>query len=304
MNRLLVTGLDGFVGGWVRRILEPAWEVMPLADAEGARIDITQAATVAEAVERIKPNGVLHLAAQSHVPTSVADPVGTFQVNALGTLHLLRALDGHGFSGCFLLVSSGDVYGAVPESDLQISEVRPPAPRNPYAASKVAAEALAMQCAASQSRFRVVIARAFNHIGPGQSDRFAVADFARQIVRMTRVGGGELITGDIDATRDFTDVRDVVAAYGRLLTGGQHGGVYNVCSGAERSLRDVIDRMVDWAGVRCVVRQDSARLRPNQQRRSRGDPRKIQADTGWHPTFSFDQSLCDILTYWKDTDSP
>jgi len=142
--------------------------------------------------------------------------------------------------------------------------------------------------------------RSFNHIGPGQSDRFVVSDFARQIVEIRKRRREPVIrTGDIDVTRDFTDVRDVVQAYLLLLDRGRSGEVYNVCSGAEQSIRGVLMRLLELAAVEAAIERDVSRVRPAEQRRICGSPRKLESDTGWVRRYSLDASLADILRDWE-----
>ena len=245
------------------------------------------------------PDAVLHLAAQSWVPDAFRDPQATLEVNLIGTLHLLEALRAAGFEGRMVFVSTGDVYGLVPEGELPISEARPVAPRNPYAVSKIAAEALCYQWTVTES-MHIVMARPFNHIGPGQSDRFVVADLAHQIAEV-RAGRREAAVraGDLDVTRDFTDVRDVVRAYFALLRDGVSGEVYNVCSGRERSIRGLLERLCVLAQVEVRVEREAARLRKAEQRRVIGDPTKIRAATGWEATTPLDDSLTAMLEHWE-----
>lgn len=296
MKRLLVTGRHGFVGATLAGMLtsEPAlagWSLAPLdvdfqiEDAEATRRMVREAA----------PDAVIHLAAQSFVPESFKDPERTLRVNLLGTLHLLRGLQEARFAGPLLFVSTGDVYGVVPESALPISESRLPAPRSPYAVSKLSAEALCAQWAATED-MRVVIARPFNHIGPGQSDRFAIGGFARQLAEVRRGARSPVLeVGDLEVTRDFTDVRDVVGAYFALLDKGVSGERYNVCSGAERTIGSLLHRMIELAGVDVDVRVDPARVRVAEQRRAVGDPSKMHRATGWQASTPLDVSLAAML---------
>jgi GDP-4-dehydro-6-deoxy-D-mannose reductase len=220
-------------------------------------------------------------------------------VNFVGTLNLLEALKAVGFNGRFLFVGSGDCYGIVTPEALPIGEVHPLRPRSPYAVSKAAAEALCYQWSQSET-MEIVMTRSFNHIGPGQSERFVISDFARQVVEIRKGARAATIrTGDIDVTRDFTDVRDVVRAYLLLLEAGAGGEVYNVCSGSERSIRALLDRLLQLAGVEATIEQDPARLRPSEQRRVFGDPRKLERDTGWTRAYALDTTLEDILNDWE-----
>ena len=291
---VLVTGLTGFVGFYCAQQLS----AIDLADSQGW-IDLRDAKRVRNAVRRLNPQAVLHLAAQSSVPASFAEPRQTYEINFLGTLNLLQALQDARFKGRMLYVGSADVYGAVPEKALPIGEESSPRPLNPYAVSKVAAEALCYQWSQS-ANFEIVVARPFNHIGARQSTHFAVSDFARQIVACRREGSQQrLLVGDIDTTRDFTDVRDIVRAYAALLQSGRNGEAYNVCSGVERSLREIIVAMCSICGVEMEIEVVPERLRSTEQRRMRGSFNKLRADTGWAPAISFEQTLQDIVDYWN-----
>jgi GDP-4-dehydro-6-deoxy-D-mannose reductase len=292
----LVTGGHGFVGTTLAGMLESApeladWALAPLP----SDFQILDADATHRLVAGAAPDAVIHLAAQSFVPESFRDPEGTLRVNLFGTLNLLKALKDARFAGALLFVSSGDVYGLVPEGELPISETHLPAPRNPYAVSKLAAEALCCQWAATEG-MRIVVARAFNHIGPGQSDRFAIAGFAHQLADIRR-GKQEpvIVTGELDVTRDFTDVRDVVSAYFALLEKGVSGERYNVCSGIERTVRSVLDRLIEIAGLDVEIRADRARTRAAEQRRTVGDAKKIHATTGWQATTPLEVSLAAML---------
>lgn len=293
--RTLVTGLSGFVGSHCASRIQ-AFDLT----LDGRHVDLRDADAVHAAVQAAAPDAVIHLAAQSSVPCSFTDPLATHEVNFIGTLHLLMALERTKFRGRLLYVGSGDVYGTVPQAELPVVEDRPLRPRNPYAVSKVAAEALCYQWS-QIGPFEVMMVRPFNQIGPGQSQRFAVSDFARQVVSI-RSGReyGELIVGDLDATRDFTDVRDIVEAYLRVLESGVNGEIYNVCSGIERSLRSIVDTLCETAGVSVRYRIDEARLRPSEQRRMRGSYERLRSHTGWQPTIPFEQTLVDVLNHWEE----
>jgi GDP-4-dehydro-6-deoxy-D-mannose reductase len=288
--RILVTGSRGFVG----RHFCASFGGAPLEDQDGF-VDLRHAARVHSAVASLMPEAVLHLAAQSSVASSFEDPSPTFAINFLGTLNLLQALSAAGFQGVFLYVSSAEVYGHMAEADLPARETQPLRPRSPYAVSKVAAEALCYQWSQTQN-FRIVLTRPFNQIGPGQDVRFAIADFAHQIVQIRR---GQrppfLTTGDLDVTRDFTDVRDAVRAYRMLLERGQNGEIYNLCSGEGRSLRSLLELLLNIAGVHADLRVDPARIRPAEQRRVIGNPGKIESTVGWAPEIPLETTLEDIL---------
>jgi len=295
LRRLLVTGAGGFVGEHVRAAVEAgefgpyAWHPAP----EG--FDIRRRDEVEALVAQIRPEAVLHLAAQSFVPQSFKDPAGTFEVNVQGTLHLLQALTQAEFRGRFLYVSSGDVYGLVPDELLPVNEQRWPEPRNPYASSKIAAETLVLQWQRSQGLDAMVV-RPFNHIGPGQRKDFAIPSFAHQIVAMAAGRQAPVLeAGDIDTTRDFLDVRDVVRGYAALFAQGRAGTAYVLGSGVERRIRDMIGFMCAACGVAPEIRQDPARLRPSEQRRMVADAGLLRAHTGWSPRYTIEQTLHDVI---------
>ena len=292
---LLVTGLNGFVGSY----LAGQEGVFDLC-VDGRLADLRLPDEVDAAVAAVRPQAVIHLAAQSSVGVSLDDPGQTYSVNFTGTLNLLAALRRHNFRGRMLYVGSGDVYGSVPEARLPVAEDTPLRPRNPYAVSKVAAEALCYQWSQA-GLFEIVMARPFNHIGPRQSTNFAVSDFARQLVASHQgKAPPRLRVGDIDTTRDFTDVRDIVRAYLALLVSGRNGEAYNVCSGVERSLRQIIEALSRACAIEVEIEVDADRLRPSEQRRMCGNPAKLRADTQWEPCIPFDRTLRDIVTYWEE----
>jgi GDP-4-dehydro-6-deoxy-D-mannose reductase len=292
-KKVLLTGASGFVG---RHLTASAQDgAFAGADFFTPAADIRNRDALCKELDGFRPDYVVHLAAQSFVPRSFEDPAGTLEVNLLGTLNLLQALDSNGFSGRFLYVSSGDVYGAVSEANLPVNESLAPAPRNPYAVSKVAAEQLCLQWHRS-NRLDVVIARPFNHVGPGQSPSFVVPALAAQVIGVASGAQPPVISaGDIDVTRDFTDVRDVVSAYAGLLASGNTGKIYLVGSGVERSVRAILQRLLELAGTQAVVSQDSAKFRPAEQRRMVADSLLIQKETGWIPRVPWDKTLTDIL---------
>jgi GDP-4-dehydro-6-deoxy-D-mannose reductase len=300
MQTILVTGASGFVG---RTLLAmgargelPGVRLDGMAD----EVDLRDPAAVRRRLDKASPDAVIHLAAISFVPESFERPHETYAVNLHGTMNLLEPLAAAGFAGAFLYVSSGDVYGAVPPSALPVTEERLPRPRNPYAASKLAAEAFCYQVSQT-SRMRVLIARPFNHIGPGQSDRFFLPAMARQIMQIKQGRRTPAIeAGNIDVTRDFSDVRDVVRAYLALLEKGTSGEAYNVCSSVERNVGEVLLRMLELAGVKASVTRVHERVRPNEQTRHCGCNRKLCEDTGWRPSVPFEQSLRDLLESWQN----
>ncbi|TLP76422.1 NAD-dependent epimerase/dehydratase family protein [Pseudomonas nitroreducens] len=292
-KRLLVTGLSGFVGTQLRASLGPQWQLMELP-----RLDLAEPGAFDEYLRDDVPDAVIHLAGQTFVPQAFRDPAGTLQVNLIGTLNLLQSLKRCGFTGAFLYVSSGDVYGQVSEDQLPITELQLPRPRNPYGVSKLSAELLCQQWSFAEP-WRMMVARPFNHVGMGQKADFVIPAVARQLARIRHgLQDACIEVGDIDVTRDFLDVRDVLSAYFALLEKGRSGEVYNVCSGQEYRLRDLIAQMATLAGVELQIRQDPQKLRKAEQRLVRGSNAKLQSETGWKPAHGMEQILRDVLADW------
>jgi GDP-4-dehydro-6-deoxy-D-mannose reductase len=261
-------------------------------------LDIRDAAAVRVVVQECRPDYVIHLAAVTFVPDSIVDPGITYQINFMGTLNLLMALVDASFTGRMLFASSAEVYGVVPEADLPIRESQVLAPRTPYAVSKAAGELLCLQHALTRG-IDVVVVRLFNVIGPGQSSKFAVSSFARQIAELEAVGGGELTVGNLDVTRDFIDATDTVDAFVDVLRSGRHGEIYNVCSGAETNLRDLLNALRSLSSIPVGVRVDQKRVRAAEQRRVLGDHRKLTEHTQWQPKVPLADSLASIISDWR-----
>jgi GDP-4-dehydro-6-deoxy-D-mannose reductase len=300
MKNLLLTGASGFVGKTLDRLVQgPDHRDIYTLAVPGTRMELRDPECLAACIAETRPDCVIHLAAQSFVPRAFENPRETFDINFGGTLNLLEALKGAGFAGKMLYVGSGDQYGKVDATDLPIGENHPLKPRNPYAVSKAAAEMLCYQWSQTEG-MDIVAARPFNHIGAWQSENFALSGFAKQIVEI-KLGRREPViqVGDLDVTRDFTDVEDVARAYLLLLERGERGETYNVCSGREYHLGALLEQMLALAGVRAEIVRDPARFRVAEQKRVAGDNRKLAEHTGWQPQRSMEQSLTAILTDWE-----
>jgi GDP-4-dehydro-6-deoxy-D-mannose reductase len=265
----------------------------------GKPVDLLDLTHLQHAVDRLEFDTVIHLAAQSFVPESFANPKRTFDINFIGTFNLLSALKAKGFTGKVLFVSSADVYGKVAEQNLPVTELQLPKPGNPYAVSKLAAEALCYQWFESE-KMPIIIARPFNHIGPGQRECFAISSFAKQVMEI-KYGKrqAKIEVGDIDVTRDFTDVRDIVLAYQKLLLQGKPGEIYNICSGVEHSLRSLLEKLLSLGKVEAQIVQDPQRMRRSDQQRVCGSFAKLQNDTKWQPMVAMQQTLNDLLDFWE-----
>jgi GDP-4-dehydro-6-deoxy-D-mannose reductase len=295
--RALVTGAGGFVGvHLVRHLDEQGDDVLQLERTVDG-IDIADAEPVTDAVVAAKPEVVYHLAGAADVGGSWATPRETFLANALGTLNVLAASREAGAERV-LAVTSADVYGRVTEDELPLAEDQPLRPVSPYAASKVAADALAQQAWLGH-RLPVMRVRAFNHLGPGQSDRFLAPSLAARIARNERDGGDEVPIGNMTPLRDVTDVRDVVRAYRLLMEAGEPGAVYNVCRGTAVSVEQIAETLLGMATRPMRLVSDPALQRPVDIPVLVGDNGRLRRTTGWEPTIALEQTLADVLADWR-----
>jgi GDP-4-dehydro-6-deoxy-D-mannose reductase len=300
--RVLVTGASGFVGRYLVDALRLRGDDVvacggPGQNGEFFPLDLGDAASIRAALDAAKPAVVFHLAAQTFVPESLGSPIATYETNTLGTARLAQALRDYAKTGepvpRLVFTSSAEVYGAREPGDLPIREGLDLRPANPYAASKAGAEAILLAEARSFG-LDVVIARAFNHIGPGQSERFVVASLAAQLARIAKGGESLLMVGNLTAARDFLDVRDVVEAYVALAREGASGQVYNVCSGTAVTIRDMLGQLIVIARVPVEVREDPARMRPVDVPLLVGSSEKLTRATQWSPRILLRRSLQDI----------
>jgi GDP-4-dehydro-6-deoxy-D-mannose reductase len=302
--RALVTGANGFAGRHlVQLLVKDGNEVFAAAGPADAgeyhlHLDITNADSIAKCIERSHPDTIFHLAGQAFVPRSIARPLETYEVNAMGTFRLLEAVQD--YSGRtkdaprIVLASSASVYGRVAEAVNPLREDYPISPVDPYGASKAAAE---VACLAAWRSYGVkaVIARSFNHIGPVQDARFVVPAFAAQLARIKAgIDPPVMLVGNLDAERDFLDVRDVVRGYVTLAISGAPGEIYNVCSGTPVSIKEILRSLIQIARVAVEIREDPAKMRPAEVRQFYGDNTKLRG-IGWTPTFTLQQSLNEIF---------
>lgn len=309
--RVLITGIAGFVGRHLLRHLtesdaheihgadhapldgieDPAFLRQSLATYQP--LDITDAAAMERWVKEGEAEAIVHLAAQASGAESLERPAATYRVNALGALHLLEAVRVARSPAVVLMVGSADIYGSGPPEG-RIREDAPIHPRNPYAVSKAAQDALGEVYGGTYG-LRVVRTRTFTHTGPGQRPRFALAGFADQLAQIDAgLSPPELHVGNLDTVREYVDVRDVVRAYRLLLERGEAGEAYNVCAGRGYVLRDLLERLLAVSGVRARVATDPARLRPRDIDHLVGDPAKLEARTGWTRAYPIEQTLADL----------
>jgi GDP-4-dehydro-6-deoxy-D-mannose reductase len=293
--RALITGGKGFVGQWLAAHLAERGDDVAVIDLE---TDVADGAAVRRVMADVVPDAVYHLAAMTHVGESWESPSQVLRVNVLGTAEVLAAARGVAEHARVLVVSSAEVYGVVAPDALPLSEATPTAPASPYAASKLAAEAVALQAFRGYGQ-PVVVVRPFNHIGPGQSPNFFVPAFAKRIVEAKRSGARTLRVGTLSTRRDFTDVRDVVAAYRLLIERGVAGEIYNVCSGRDVAMSDIAAQLLARAGVELTLETDPELVRPVDVPVLRGDAGRLHAATGWQPEIPLATTLADVLSSWE-----
>jgi len=294
--RSLITGGRGFVGHWLAEHLRDLGDEVVAIDRE---VEITDPVGLLDAMSAAAPDAVYHLAALTHVGQSWEEPLRVLEVNIIGTAAVLAAARQCGTDPRVLVTSSAEVYGAVTDpSRLPLHEDSSTAPLTPYAASKLAAEAVVAQAHLGHGQ-HVITVRPFNHIGPGQTPNFAVPALAKRIVDADRVGAPTIPVGNLSARRDFTDVRDVVRAYRLLIESGRPGEVYNVCSGRDVSIREIADGLLGLVGTTLEFEVDPTLVRPIEVPVLRGDPGRLAGATGWKPEVSLEQTLADVLAYWR-----
>lgn len=295
--KVLVTGSTGFVGGHLVAHLEASGDDVTGTDMVHDGIDICDPHAITELVRRVRPEAIYHLAGWADVGGSWSAPTQAFRANAEGTLNVLTAAAEVGVDRV-LAVSSADVYGKVTEAELPLTEDTPLRPVSPYAASKVAADYLALQAWLGRD-LPVLRVRAFNHLGPGQTDKFVASALASRIARAELEGGDTITVGNLSARRDFTDVRDVARAYRLLVERGEPGEVYNVCSGTDVSVQDLAEELRGMARRPITFETDPDLLRPVDVPVLRGDHARLTAATGWQPEIPLSRTLSDLLDDWR-----
>ncbi len=314
MKRALITGIAGFAGSYLaEHLIESGWEVAGLERldlhyknlegiADRVRVeecDILQEQKVARVVRRWKPDTIFHLAGLAFIPSAENSPQMAFEVHGRGTLNLLEACRKYGRESRVIIISSAEVYGSVPRDKMPISERTPLHPVNIYGATKLCAEELAAFYRRAYSLAAIVL-RPFNHIGPRQNPRFVTADFARQIARIEAGKKKPVLqVGNLEAARDFTDIRDMVRAYRLAAEKCDPGVIYNICSGRAYTIQKILDKLLGMTERRIEVKPEEKRLRKAEVPLTRGDSSRFRKKTGWKPQNTIDSSLKNILDYWR-----
>ena len=324
--KILITGIAGFVGKHMLRHLLDCdgtsqydcaeilgvdvsfknFEVASFtADKDRLKIieaDLKDKEKVDRLIKDFKPDQLFHLAAQSSVDFSWENPRETFEANVFSGINILESVKNHCGDCCKILVAcTAEEYGESGYDGKGIKEDQKIYPLNPYAISKAA---LDFFCTTYLRVFKlpVFITRSFNHTGPGQSDRFVVSDFAKQIAEIEKMGKDPIIfVGNLNVYRDFLDVRDVVRAYTSILNKGKFGEVYNVCSGRKSKISDLLEILVSYSVVPDIaIRQNKNKLRPIDRETIYGNNDKLIIHTGWKPEYNISQSLLDTLNWWRE----
>ena len=313
--RILITGITGFVGSHLTE-----WALSRGADVIGAlrwrsntehiehlrdrltliQSELRELSSARDLVERARPDYIVHLAAQSFVGASWQTPAETLMTNAIGQMNLFEAIRQLGSASRFLVIGSSEEYGLVEPDELPIRETNPLRPLSPYAVSKVTQDLMGFQYFKSYG-LDIVRARAFHHTGPRRSDNFSTSTFARQIAEI-EAGLREpvVVAGDLKPVRDFSDVRDIVRGYWDLLERGTAGEVYNLCSGVDWTIERMLTFLISQSSVPGIeIRTDAARLRPSDVPVLRGSYEKIARAVGWRPRIPLEQTLTDLLDYWR-----
>jgi GDPmannose 4,6-dehydratase/GDP-4-dehydro-6-deoxy-D-mannose reductase len=261
--------------------------------------DLGDPYSIRKAVEEIRPDRIFHLAAQSYVPMSFRAPVDTIRANALGTVGLLEAVRDCGLDPVIHICTSSEVYGEVPEGELPITESTPFRPQSPYGVSKVAEDLTAYQYYMSYG-LRTVRTRSFTHTGPRSKGVFVAPSFARQIAEIEAgLGDGVIRVGNLDSTRTFLDIRDMVEAYWLLTEKCPAGEVYNIAGDHTCTVGEMLDTLLTFTDVSARIEVDPSLLRASDVTRQVPDTTKFRTATGWRPRISFEQTLIDILEYWR-----
>ncbi len=315
--KALITGITGFAGS---HLAEYLLEHQPQVDIVGNRrwrspmenishlegklelveADLTDYNSVYRMLEQTRPDYIFHLAAQSFVPTSWNAPAATLDTNVLGQTHLFEAVRALSLDPSIQIACSSEEYGLVLPDETPIKETNPLRPLSTYAVSKIAQDYLGYQYFQSYG-IKAIRTRGFNHTGPRRGEVFVTSNFAKQLARI-KAGLNEPIirVGNLEAIRDFTDVRDMVRAYWLAVTRAKPGEVYNIATGNGIVIQDLLNRLIELTDVDVQIKEDPERMRPSDVEILIGDSSKFRADTGWEPQIPFDKTLSDIVDYWRE----
>lgn len=316
--RALITGITGFAGSHLAEFLlkeQPEVEVFGtyrwrsrmdniehLTDKVTLlEADLRDYTSIAGALERSRPDYIFHLAAQSFVPASWKAPHDTLHTNVLGQTNIFEAVRALKLDPVVQIACSSEEYGLVQPDETPIKETNPLRPLSPYAVSKVSQDFLGYQYFQSYG-LKAIRTRGFNHTGPRRGQVFVTSNFCSQVAAI-ELGLQEPVirVGNLDAVRDFTDVRDMVRGYWLAVTKAKPGEVYNIATGSGITIRELLDRILAQSKVEVKVETDPERLRPSDVEILIGDSSKFRADTGWEPLIPFEKTLTDLLEYWRDT---
>lgn len=310
--RVLITGITGFAGRHlaaycaaegheVHGLVRPGREAAAPAGAVAHASELDDDGGLRAVLAAARPDRIVHLAGASSVGQSFADPRTTWAANLGGTIGLLEALRAEAPEVPCVVVTSGEIYGRVDLEDLPVGPDTPFRPLSPYGASKAAADLAALQYRAGYG-MPVIRLRAFNQIGPGQDPRFVLPNVARQIARAEHRGQDrvEITVGNVDTRRDFTDVRDMAAAYLAAAERGDPDAVYLACSGRSTAVRTLVEQIAQLARLEVTVRSDATLRREGEQPDLYGSPARLAADTGWAPRTPLRVTLGDTLDWWRE----
>jgi GDP-4-dehydro-6-deoxy-D-mannose reductase len=309
MQKLLLTGANGFVGQHLISTLQDTYQIVgivhnsDLKGSENVRYEsgnILDRGFLEDLISKHKPDSIIHLAAIA--PTWTQDPENIFKINLIGTLNLYLAVENqkkqNGVDPKIIYISSAEAYGKTINPE-KINEDNPFFPANYYGASKVAADRLSYQMSQS-AKLRITIIRPFNHTGPGQLKGFFVPDMASQIVELEQSDKSELMVGNLDSIRDISDVRDIVEGYKKILEADVNPGeAFNLCSGKGTKMQDILNKLLSLAKKEIKIIEDPKRMRPSEVPITVGDNSKFRALTHWEPKIPLDQTLEDTLNYWR-----
>jgi GDP-4-dehydro-6-deoxy-D-mannose reductase len=316
--RALITGITGFAGSHLAEYLlaeHPGVEVfgtyrwrsrMDNVEHLRSRVKLLEAdlrdyTSMYNALERSRPDFIFHLAAQSFVPSSWTAPNETLTTNVSGPTNLFEAIRSLRLDPVVQIACSSEQYGLVLPDEVPIKETNPLRPLSPYAVSKVAQDYLGYQYFQSYG-LKAIRTRGFNHTGPRRGQVFVTSNFCSQVAAI-ELGLQEPVirVGNIEAIRDFTDVRDMVRAYWLAVNHGKPGEVYNIATGHGIRISELLDRIIALSNVEVKIEVDPERLRPSDVEILIGDSSKFRADTGWEPRIPFEQTVSDLLDYWRRT---